>query len=77
MKIKFKNINRKELEALKNNLEEVMRIDFNEMDFTEENLKKAESIKNKVNSLHTFQYNFRGTEIIIVSPDGTELTRIS
>ena len=77
MKIKFKDINREELETLKNNLEEIMSMDFNEMELTEENLKKAKCIKDKVNSLHRFQYNFSGTEIIIVSPDGTELTRMS
>lgn len=76
MKIKFKDINREELETLKNNLEEIMSMDFNEMELTEENLKKAKCIKDKVNSLRRFQYNFSGTEIIIVSTDGTELTRM-
>ena len=49
MKIKFKDINREELETLKNNLEEIMSMDFNEMELTEENLKKAKCIKDKVN----------------------------
>lgn len=76
MKIIFENKNLNELKNIKETIDEVLKIDFKELEVTEENIKKAKEIERKVKSISKLYWNFKSVEAKIISSDGTELTKI-
>lgn len=76
MKIKFDTSNIKELQELKILVDELLDTDLKDMEFSEENMKKAKNICEKSKFINQLQYRFRGIDAKLVSPDGTELTKI-
>lgn len=76
MKIKFENINKEQLEEVRKLIDEILSIDFKEMELTEGNLQKAKQIKDKSNKIFLLQYSIRPINIKIVSSSDVELTEI-
>lgn len=76
MKIKFDTSNIKELQKLKILIDELLDTDLKDMEFSKENMKKAKNISEKSKLINQLQYRFRGIDAKLVSPDGTELTKI-
>lgn len=62
------------LKELKENIEELFESYVDNMEFTEENLKKISELVDKVNSSGLKQFNYGLMKVEIVSSDGTKLT---
>lgn len=74
MKIKFVNIDKKKLERMKKAIELLLDFDGKEMEFTEENFKKAMSVKLLINEVKREARSDSDTFIKIVNPGGTGFT---
>lgn len=77
MKIIFENENLKELEKLKEAINEILEINLKELELTEENIKKAKAIKEKSKNITKLYWDFKGINAKIISSEGTELTKIN
>lgn len=76
MKIKYVNFNKKKLKNLKKVIDILLDLSESEVDFTEDNIKRAIEIKTLVNNIKQEARFDSDTYIKIVSSDGTELTVI-
>lgn len=77
MKIKFENIDVENLKKIRELINDIIETDKNEMELTEENLKKAHDIVDKMITLRNILLmRLKSGTIKIVSSDGTELTRM-
>lgn len=76
MKIEVDNIHIKKLKELKENIEKLLSIDFEEMEVTEDNIKKVKEILSEINATGKSEFYYGRLYIKIVSSDGTELTSI-
>lgn len=76
MKIKISNHHISNLKDLKEDIEELLSMNFENMEVTEDNIKKVKEISRKINSIGKSEFHFGSLYIKIVSSDGTELTTI-
>ena len=76
MKIVFENFDKGNLIKCKKIIENILNSDTEEMEFTEENLKKAKGIIDDYYDLKTQLLIWTSAQIKVVSSDGTELTRM-
>lgn len=77
MKIVFKTKNLNKLAEIKDVIDEILNINFEELELTEENIKKAISIQEKIKDIKKLYWDFEGVDIKIISSEGTELTKIN
>lgn len=77
MKIKIVNINKEQLIARKELIENLLKEDFSDMEFNQENLSKAKIIAQKYKKAVSDDWNSRPVQIIIANSEGTELAIIS
>ena len=70
-------IDKKELKEIKKAIDSLIKIELNEMDLTEENLKKAKEIQQRSRDIVSKCWKYKDIEIKIVSSKGKELTRIN
>lgn len=74
MKIVINETNINGLKELKKNIEELLNVYVDDMEFTEKNIKKINELVDKVNSSGLQQFKFGLMKAKIVSSDGTKLT---
>lgn len=77
MEISFKNINKENLEKRKKLIEKLLEEDFSSMEFSQENLEKAEELAKNYKEATSDDWSTRPVQIIIANSDGTELATIS
>lgn len=77
MKIKFKNINKGNLEKRKKLIEKLLEEDFSNMELNQENLEKAKELAKKYKEAVSDDWSTRPVQIIIANSDETELATIS
>lgn len=77
MKIAFELKNLNKLSKMKEAIDEILNINFEELELTEENIKKAISIKEKIKGIKKLYWDFEGIDVKIISSEGTELTKIN
>jgi len=74
MKIKIDKRNIDNLKEIKSNIEELLDVYSDDMEFTEENVTKVNNAINKLNESGKYQFQNGYTKMKIVNSDGTELT---
>ncbi len=76
MEIRFKNINKENLEKRKELIEKLLEEDFSSMEFSQENLEKSKELAKKYKEATSDDWSIRPVEIIIANSEGTELATI-
>ena len=76
MEIRFKNINKGNLEKRKELIEKLLEKDFSSMEFNQENLEKAKELAKNYKEATSDDWSTRPVEIIIANSEGTELATI-
>ena len=74
MKIKINDRSLVALQEIKKNVDELLDMNLNEMDFTEENLKRAKEISERLYNLGRSTFMVGGLSLILETSDGTKLT---
>lgn len=73
MKIKIDERSLLALEEIKKNTDELLQMNLNEMEVTDENIKKAREISNKLYKLTNSVFRVGGFNIFLETKDGTRL----
>ena len=76
MEIRFKNINKGNLEKRKKLIEKLLEEDFSSMELNQENLEKAKELAKNYKEATSDDWSTRPVEIIIANSEGTELATI-
>ena len=76
MEIRFKNINKGNLEKRKELIEKLLEEDFSSMEFNQENLEKAKELAKKYKEAVSDDWSTRPVQIMIANSEGTELATI-
>ena len=77
MEIRFLNINKQHLKQRKELIEQLLKEDFSDMEFNQENLLKAKELAKKYKEAVSDNWNNRPVQIEIANSEGTELATIS